>query len=94
MHDLLGAFDAAHADYLQALDAARDDGDQAAAWHSLQALGWLWTGRDYGRAGAYFQQAVALARTMNDPATLVHTLNRMGNWYTHAEQPQAGLQYH
>jgi DNA-binding CsgD family transcriptional regulator len=94
MHDLLGAFDAAHADYLQALDTARACGDQAAAWHSLQALGWLWTGRDYGRAGEYFQQAVALARTMNDPATLAHTLNRMGNWHTHAEQPQTGLQYH
>jgi DNA-binding NarL/FixJ family response regulator len=94
MHDLLGAFDAAHADYLQALDAARASGDQAAAWHSLQALGWLWTGRDYGHAGAYFQQAVALARTMHDPPTLAHTLNRVGNWHTHAEQPHAGLHYH
>jgi DNA-binding CsgD family transcriptional regulator len=94
MHELLGAFDAAHADYMQALDAADKDNDQAAAWRGLEALGWLWTGRDYGRAGEYFQQAVALARTMDDSPTLAHTLNRVGNWHTHAEQPHAGLDYH
>jgi tetratricopeptide (TPR) repeat protein len=94
IHDVLGAFDAAHADYVQALDAAQGGDDHAAAWRGLQALGWLWTGRDYGRAGEYFQQAVALARTMGDPPTLAHTLNRMGNWHTHAEQPRTGLRYH
>jgi DNA-binding CsgD family transcriptional regulator/uncharacterized protein HemY len=94
MHDMLGAFDAAHADYAQALDTARDGNDPAIAWRGLQALGWLWTGRDYGRAGEYFQQAIALARTMDDPSTLAYTLNRVGNWHTHAEQPRAGLSYH
>jgi DNA-binding CsgD family transcriptional regulator len=94
MHETLGAFDAAHADYAQALDTARDGNDRAAAWRGLQALGWLWTQLDYGRAGDYFQQAIALARTMDDQPTLAHTLNRVGNWHTHAEQPRAGLNYH
>jgi DNA-binding CsgD family transcriptional regulator len=94
MHEMLGAFDAGHADYTQALDTARGGNDPAAAWRGLEALGWLWTGRDYGRAGEYFQQAIALARTMDDPSTLAHTLNRVGNWHTHAEQPRAGLSYH
>jgi DNA-binding CsgD family transcriptional regulator len=78
LHEILGSFDAGHADYAQALDTARDGNDPAAA----------------GRAGEYFQQAIALARTMDDPSTLAHTLNRVGNWHTHAEQPRAGLNYH
>jgi DNA-binding CsgD family transcriptional regulator len=94
MHEILGAFDAAHADYAKALDTARDGSDPVASWRGLQALGWLWTERDYGRAGEYFQQAIAQARTMDDPSTLAHTLNRVGNWHTHAEQPRAGLEYH
>ena len=94
MHELLGAFDAAHADYLQALTLVRDQHDPAAEWQSLLDLGWLWTGRDYQRAGEYFQQAVERARTMDAPAALAQTLNRIGNWYVHAEQPRAGLRYH
>ncbi len=94
MYELLGSFELAQADYLQAYEAARATHHHQEAWQSLLALGWLWTGRDYAQAGEYLQQAVDQARQIEDPVTLARTLNRVGNWHVHAEQPQKGIQYH
>ncbi len=89
----VGNFAAAQADYTAALARARATHDQRAEWQSLLDLGWLWTGRDYGQAGGYFQEALVLARALADPAILAHTLNRVGNWYGHSD-PAAGRHYH
>ncbi len=93
-YEALGEFDAAYADYAAARDAARLAGDRRAEWRSLLALGFLWTGRDYARAGADLQGALALARAMRDPAILASTLNRVGNWHMMREQPAEGRRYH
>jgi DNA-binding CsgD family transcriptional regulator len=94
MFEMLGGFEAARGDYEQALEIARKLQDKQTEAQGLLDLGFLWTGRDYGQAGLYFQQAVATARTLNDPALLANTLNRIGLWQTHAELPFEGLEHH
>ena len=92
--ELLGDFEGARSDYALMLEAAREAHDRRGEWEALLDLGWLWTVRDYTRAGAYITEAVALAGQMGDPSTLAHTLNRAGNWYMHTEQPAMASQYH
>jgi DNA-binding NarL/FixJ family response regulator len=94
MQEMLGEFDAARADYEQALAAARAAHDGLGQWHSLFDLGFLWTGRDYERAGVYLQQALEAARAMQDRSIRAHSLNRVGNWYVNGEQPHDGQRYH
>ncbi len=60
----------------------------------MLALGFLWTGRDYPRAGDYFQEALQLAHSLDQPAVLARSLNRIGNWYINAEQPLEAQRYH
>lgn len=91
MYEMVGGFEAARGDYEQALDIARQAGDVRAEAQTLLDLGFLWTGRDYARAGAYFQEAVAAARALDDASILANTLNRIGLWQTHAERPAMGL---
>lgn len=83
---LLGDFTAALDDYERALAAARGDGVAADECQGLLDLGWLWTERDYARAGEYFDRSIALARATGEPALLGTTLNRVGNWYLHSER--------
>lgn len=90
----LGEFEQARADYEQALDAADKAHDRLAEWQSLFDLGFLWTGRDYVRAGGYLQRTLELARSMGDPSTLAHSLNRLGNWHANVEEPLQGQRYH
>jgi DNA-binding CsgD family transcriptional regulator len=92
--DLLGDFEGARADHEAALGAARAAGDGAAEWQALLDLGFLWTGRDYARAGDYLRRALALARTLDDPIRLATSLNRVGNWRLNVEQPHEALPYH
>ncbi len=92
--ETLGDFEAALGHYEQALQAARHSHDRQAEWQALHDLGWLWTGRNYVRAGDYFQQAIELARAINDPALLATALNRVGNWHVHQEHIQEGLACH
>ena len=66
-YEILGDFEQAKTDYERALHAARQAEDGRLEWQSILDLGFLWTGRDYKRAGAYFQQAVDLARTWAMP---------------------------
>ncbi len=94
MYATLGEFEQARADYEQALDAAGKAHDRLAEWQSLFDLGFLWTGRDYVRAGDYLQRALELARSMGNPSTLAHSLNRLGNWHANVEEPLEGQRYH
>jgi tetratricopeptide (TPR) repeat protein len=94
VYETLGEFEQARADYEQALDAGGLAHDHLAEWQSLFDLGFLWTGRDYVRAGDYLQRALELARSMGDPSTLAHSLNRLGNWHANVEEPLEGQRYH
>ena len=82
----LGDFEQAQADYERALHAARQAEDGRLEWQSIMDLGFLWTGRDYKRAGAYFQQAVDLASHLGDARLHAHSLNRQANWLLNTRQ--------
>jgi tetratricopeptide (TPR) repeat protein len=90
----IGEFEAARADLENALRLAKQQTDTPAEWQSLNDLGFIWSARDYGRAGDYFARALDLAREMNDSLLLAHSLNRMGNWYLNNEDPLQALTFH
>jgi DNA-binding CsgD family transcriptional regulator len=94
MHESLGAFDPARADYQAALASARASGNQAAECRALLDLGFLWAERDYAQMGEHRRQALDLARALGDPALLGASLNRVGNWHLFAEQPRVAHHYH
>ncbi len=94
MVEMLGGFEGAHGDYEQALEIARRKNDLRTESQALLDLGFLWTGRNYAKAGEYFHQAIATARTLDDSSILANTLNRIGLWQTHAELPFDGLRHH
>jgi len=79
-YEILGDFEQAMADYERALKAARQTEEERLEWQSLLDLGNLWTGRDYKRAGAYFQQAVDFARDLEDAGLYAHSLNQQAIW--------------
>jgi class 3 adenylate cyclase/tetratricopeptide (TPR) repeat protein len=85
-YETLGDFDHARSDHETALAQARAHSDRRAAWQSLLDLGVLWSSRDYGQTGSYYQEALELARSLDDPAALGRSLNRLGNWYGNTEQ--------
>lgn len=93
-YDQLGDLEAAHADYQQALEAARALDDRRAEWQGLLDLGFFWTGQDYARASGYLAAALDQARALGEPATLAQSLNRIGNWYANLEQPQRARPLH
>jgi len=94
IHERLGSFSGARADFEASLELARTAGDRQAEWQSLLDLGKLWASRDYDRTGTYFQQALEMARQIDDPASLAKSLNWVGNWYVNAAQPGQGIAYH
>ena len=63
-------------------------------WQSVLDLGFLWAGRNYERAGAYFEQAVELAEELGDAALQAHTLNRYGNWLLNVGQFERAIEAH
>jgi tetratricopeptide (TPR) repeat protein len=93
-YETLGDFAHARADYEDAVKLARVSGDRRTEWQALLDLGLLWSGRDYGQAGTYFERATELARALGEPALLAHSLNRVGNWQVNAEQPREALPLH
>jgi DNA-binding CsgD family transcriptional regulator/predicted negative regulator of RcsB-dependent stress response len=93
-YDTLGKFEQACSDYERALAIAHKSHDDLAEWQSLLDLGLLWTGRDYQRAGGYFQTAAHLAQSFADRRLLARSLNRLGNWHLNLEQPLEALRYH
>jgi len=88
---MLGDFEQAKSDYERALQAARQEQERHLEWQSLLDLGFLWTERDYKRAGAYFQQAVDLARNLGDPGLQAHSLNRQATWLLNTRQVAEAL---
>jgi predicted ATPase len=93
-YELLGDFEQAQADYERALHIAHETEDGHLEWQSLLDLGVLWTGRDYHRAGRYFQQAVELAIQLGDARLHAHSLNRLGNWLLNTGQLAQALATH
>ena len=61
-YEILGDFEQAQTDLERAQHKAHQTEDGRLEWQCLLDLGFLWTSRDYKRAGAYFQLAVELAR--------------------------------
>lgn len=78
--EMLGDFERARGDYARALAAAQSARQHDLEWQSLMALGFLWTGHDYARAGEWFQQALTLAEQLDDATLRARSLNRLGNW--------------
>jgi DNA-binding CsgD family transcriptional regulator len=93
-YETIGDFGAARLDLESALAQARAHGEARAEWQGLLDLGFLWLGRDYPRAGAYFREALALARHREEPALIATSLNRLGNWLVNMHQPLEGRRYH
>jgi DNA-binding CsgD family transcriptional regulator len=103
-HEVLGEFDQALSDYEEALTCSRHHMDPREEWEALLFLGKLWAGRNYGKAGDYFQQALNLARSVQDDdhqlttdedrARLAHSLNRVGNWYANIDRPDEAVPLH
>ncbi len=93
-HETLGDFEHARSNYEHALDAARALSDRAMEWQSMMAIGFLWTGHDYERAGVWFRQAQALAEAMNDLPLRARSLNRLGNWLVNTGHLQEALDAH
>src|SRR6266704_6965184 len=60
----------------------------------MVALGFLWTGHDYERAGVWFRQALALAEELADPTLRARSLNRLGNWLQNTGRIQEALEAH
>lgn len=94
MHEMVGEFEAAWSDFEEAINTSRQHQDAVTEAQGLLHLGFLWTARDYDRAGVYFQQASSVAQGTNDPLLLANILNRIGLWHTHAERPIEGLEHH
>ncbi len=90
----LGEFDQARSDYERAFQAAHDPPNGQMQWQVLMDLGFLWTGRDYERAGSFFRQAVQLAQQLDDATLHAHSLNRLGNWMVNTGRAAEGLEAH
>ena len=84
--ETIGAFDGARQDYEAAVDLARAAGDRPAEIEALLALGLLWSGRDYDRAGTPIRTALELARSLGDQTLVARCLNRLGNWHLNREE--------
>jgi DNA-binding CsgD family transcriptional regulator len=93
-YETLGEFERARSDYEQALQAAHDAADGAMEWQSVIDLGFLWAGRDYAQAGAWFHRAIELAERLGNTRLRAQSLNRLGNWLVNTGQVPEGLQAH
>lgn len=93
-YELLGDFEAARLDYEAAQTAASQENDLVSVWKSLIALGFLWSGRAYAQAGAYFQQALEVAVALNNPILEARSLNRYANWLVNAGHTAEALPKH
>jgi DNA-binding CsgD family transcriptional regulator len=89
-----GEFDRARDDYERALEGAESAADGALAWQGTMALGFLWAGRDYAQAGAWFRRASELAARLADPLLRARSLNRLGNWLSNTGRIEEGLRAH
>ncbi len=93
-NEMLGELEEARLDYERAQAEASSEHDGSMEWRSLMALGMLWAGRDYSRAGEWFRQATALAAALADPPLQAHSLNRLANWYVNTGRTAEDIQTH
>jgi tetratricopeptide (TPR) repeat protein len=93
-YETLGEFERARSDYEQALQAAHDAVDGVMEWQSVIDLGFLWAGRDYAQAGAWFRRAIEFAEKVGNASLHALSLNRLGNWLVNTGQVPEGLQAH
>ncbi len=93
-YEILGEFEQARSDYERAFTAAQEAHDGRMQWQVVMNQGFLWAGREYERAGAFFRQAVQLAETLADPTLRAHSLNRLGNWLVNTGKNTEGLKAH
>lgn len=89
-----GRFDEALADYRRTYDMANAAKDKPAECQALIDIGFLWLGRDYERAGAFFRRASEMAGELGDPVLEAHTLNRLGNWLVNTGDSTEGVALH
>jgi DNA-binding NarL/FixJ family response regulator len=90
----VGEFDRAREDYERAIDTARSNSDGLMEWQCMMALGFLWAGRDYAQAGAWFRRASDQASHLADPTLRARSLNRLGNWLVNTGRIEEGLKAH
>jgi DNA-binding CsgD family transcriptional regulator/tetratricopeptide (TPR) repeat protein len=90
-YEILGDFEQTKRDYEHVLQIARQEQDGHLEWQSILDLGFLWTGRDYKRSGAYFQQAVDLAQRLGDSGLRAYSLNQQANWLLNTRQVAEAL---
>jgi tetratricopeptide (TPR) repeat protein len=93
MHETLGKFDLAFADYEAELSEARVRADPQTEWQALIDLGFLTASRDYEKAGEYFRTALAITSGLSDPGIVAHTPNRVGNWHFNLAQSAEARRY-
>jgi DNA-binding CsgD family transcriptional regulator len=93
-YEATGRFDDALADYQRTLDMASAAGDRPAECRALLDVGFLWLGRDYERAGAFFRRASDMAARLGDPVLEAHALNRLGNWLVNTGEAGDGVALH
>lgn len=93
-YEALGSFDLARADFESAANLAHGEGNDNDEIEALLALGGLWVGRDYERAGPYIRQALDLARAHDDRALTARALNRLANWHANREEPAVAFHLH
>jgi DNA-binding CsgD family transcriptional regulator/tetratricopeptide (TPR) repeat protein len=82
----IGVFDEARSDLDCALALARQARDAAVEWQALLDLGGLWAGRDYPKAGEYFQRALEQAERADDPRLIARSLIQVSNWLVNTER--------
>jgi DNA-binding CsgD family transcriptional regulator/tetratricopeptide (TPR) repeat protein len=92
--ETLGDFDSAHQDLQTALSIARNAGDLVSEREALSDLGMLWSGKDYSRAGTYYQEALNVARATGDQSAVAQSLNRIGNWYANTGNLESAIELH
>ena len=93
-YEILGDFKSALDDFETARKLAQEQQDGRAEWKTLNDLGLIWAGRDYGRTGEYFRQAEELARNLKESNLLAHSFNHMGHWYFIRGETMQALEYH
>lgn len=93
-HAMRDEFDDARRDYETVLVRCRAAGDLSGEWQALVALGQLWAGRDYERAGDYCRAALDAAQALGDDEAIARSLNELANWHTNRDEPVTGLPLH
>ena len=93
-HEALGEFEPARESYERALALARAADAHILESQCMLALGFLWAGRDYVRAGEWFNRALRLAERIGDDVLLARSLNRYGNWLANTGHISEALEAH